>query len=52
VAPLTAYMATFRPSQGAPRRLDFLRAGGGAFVGILVTALVGQAFGWGPAELP
>ena len=41
-----------RPQQAHARRSDYARAAGGAFVGILVTALVGQALGWGPAELP
>lgn len=49
---VSRWVASFRPSQGRARRSDYARAAGGAFVGILATALVGRALGWGPSELP
>ncbi len=49
--PVVAWLRTFRPRRGPVTAGDVARAAGGAFAGILVTALVGRGLSWGPTEL-
>jgi hypothetical protein len=49
---LATWLRSFRPRRAPVSASDVARGAAGAFAGILVTALIGRALGWGPAELP
>lgn len=49
--PVVDWLRTFRPRRAPVTVGDVARGAGGAFAGILVTALVGRGLSWGPTEL-